>query len=287
MAVATLKWIKANNGHIPKNAVEGGKIGKEIAYVARVNTRERLVPGSVSKGSHCFFNDDNESCMSQYEVLVCPRSADALDWVETTGDKIPSNAVEGGYEEPGKPYYIGRTLVVKGRKKDLVPGKVDPRTGVLTVSSSTGTVATHNTFEILVFKGEVEIAEEISEQILSDVIYDTSSGAIKHTTVPNVALANVPVRNASTLTQKLKTSTSLFITETFSWTDKIPRNMINTPKTEFRCGVPYFSFEDNTVYVSTQAVLPTQMIQPHKNSDNLHTLFSDPITVVPRVKSSM
>ena len=287
MAVATLKWIKASNGHIPKNAVEGGKIGKEIAYVGRVNTRERLVPGRVTKGSDCFFNDGNEACMPQYEVLVCPRSAEVLDWVETTGDNIPPNAVEGGYEEPGKPYYIGRALVVKGRKKDLVPGKVDPRTGVLTVSSSVGPVATHNTFEILAFKGEVEIIEEISQQTLSDVIYDTSSEAIKHTKVPNVALANVPVRNASTLTQKMKTKTSLFITETFSWTDKVPRNMINTPKTEFRCGVPYFSFEDNTVYITPEGVLPTQMIQQHENSENLHSLSSEPMNVVPRVKSGI
>ena len=284
MKAATLKWTKASNGHIPKNAVEGGKIGKETAYIGRVNDNDRLIPGRVTKGSDCFFDDG--SCVPNYEVLVCSRSAEVLEWVETTGDKIPPNAVEGGYEEPEQPYYIGRAQVVKGKKKDLVPGKVDPRTGVLTVFSM-GTVATHNTFEILVFRGEVEIIEEISQQTLSEVIYDTSPEAIKHNTVPNVALANVPVRNASTLTQKMKTSTSLFITETFSWTDKIPRNCINTPKTEFRCGVPYFSFEDNTVYVTSQSVLPTQMIQIYRNPDDVHSLSSNPNNVVPSVQSGI
>ena len=60
------------------------------------------------------------------------------------------------------------------------------------------------------------------------------------------------------------------ITERFLWSNNnIPQN--NSPSmTEFKCGVPYFSFKDNAIHVTPIAVLPQQilpysdeMVYPH------------------------
>ena len=271
MDTVTVKWIKSRNGdRLIDHAVQGGTLAEQPVYIGRVRFDKSLVPGRVVKEndycSYCKYIPPDPKYGDvrdyNYDLLVCPHPTDALDWVMTTGDNIPSNAVEGGYKKPGEPYYIGR--VQTGEAMDIIHGRVDPCTGVLTLvsgfSKGQAQVTTYNEFEILVLKDKAIIIEEISQQTLCNVRYNTSPEAIKHTIVPNVALANVPVRNASSSVQKVKANTSFLITESFLWSNNnIPRNN-SSSMTEFKCGVPYFSFKDNAVHVTPIAVLPHQVL---------------------------
>lgn len=294
-----LKWVKASEGDVPKDTVEGGIVGEETIYIGRVNYgSDRWIPGIIVKHSRgCGYIDSNYMRRSdKYEALVCPYAAESLEWVETTGRNIPPNAVVGGCEEPGRPYYIGRTYLGKGKKKDLVPGKVDLKAGGLVTCKSVGTnkVATFDKFEILVSKGEAQLVEEISRQVFRDVRYDTNPDAIKHTIIPNVALANVPVENESSLPQKIKTTTSLFITETFSWSNERPQNMTTAIPTEYQCGVPYISFGNKEVCVTPDGVLPKQMQNPNHIFDCYKTSHNNILEgidesqkVIPNVRTGM
>lgn len=273
-----LKWVKASEGDVPKDTVEGGTVDEATLYIGRVECgRDCWIPGVIVKHSKCcgyiVSRSNYMSRSDKYEALVCPNAAESLEWVETTVQNIPPNAVVGGCEELGKPYYIGRIRLGKGKKKDLIPGKVDPYRGGLVTCKSAGSnkIGTFDKFEILVTKEEVPVIEEISSQELFDVQYDTNPGAFKHTIIPNVALANVPVENESSLPQKIKTTTSLFITETFSWSNERPQNMTTAIRTEYRCGVPYVSFGNEEVCVTPDGVLPRQMQNPNHIFDPYKT----------------
>ena len=292
-----LKWVKAREGDVPKHTVKGGTVGEETVYIGRVNRgRDCWIPGIIVKHSRrCAYIDSNYmSSSDKYEALVCPYAAESLEWVETTGRDIPPNAVIGGCEKPGRSYYIGRTYLGKGKKKDLVPGKVDVNAGGLITCKSVGAnkVATFDKYEILVNKGEVQLAEEISRQIFCDVQYDTNPDAIKHTITPNVALANVPVENESSLPQKIKTTTSLFVTETFSWSNECPQNMTTAIMTEYCCGAPYISFGNKEVCVTPDGVLPKQMQNPNDVFDcyktydtNILDSIDESQKVIPNVRT--
>lgn len=287
--VGTIKWVKASGGDVPKHAVEGGTIAGETVYIGRIATPYNgLIPGRIVKSQNCCFcmlpDSRYEYDSHSYEVLVCPYAESALGWEDTTGEDMPPNALEGGFVKPGEPFYIGRTRA--GKKKDLIPGTVDPRAGVLSLCpNKSRRVTTYNSFEVLVLKGEVEIVEEVSKQVFSDVKYDTSNEAVKHTTVPSVVLANVAVKNESSLAQKMETHASLFITETFSWTDKSLEDCINSPITEFKCGVPYFSKSD-VVCVSPLGCLPEQKLKLYSmQGTNFHYIHQQ--QVIPNVSAGM
>ena len=266
-----LKWVKANDGDVPKYAVEGGDIAGETVYIGRALSYDRsLNPGVIVKSYKACLSVSPKSqnlvglqsqnqFHSRYEVLVCPNPTDVIGWVETTGDNIPPNALNGGFEKPGEPYYIGRRKLGKGEKNFII-GKVNPREGMLAVYfTDTNTTSTFDKYEVLVTKKKVEIVVDILRQTLYDVKYNTSARAVKHTTIPSVALANAPpINNTSSLPQKMITNTSLCITETFRWlTDKSTKK---GPLTAFKCGVPYIPFDDNhdVVSVTPTGILPEQ-----------------------------
>ena len=287
--VGTLKWVKASDGDVPKHAVEGGTIAGETVYIGRIPKHDgSLIPGRIVKSTNCCIASESESryefYSNSYEVLVCPYAESALGWEDITGDDIPPNAVEGGFGKPGEPYYIGRTRA--GKKKDLIPGTVDPRAGVLSLCPNRSRrITTYDSFEVLVLKGEVEIVEEISKQVFSDVKYDTSNEAVKHTTVPNVALANVAVKNESSLAQKMETSVSLIVTETFSWTDKSLEDVFNSPITNFKCGVPYISKSD-VVHVTPLGCLPEQKLKL-STMQGTNFFYHQQQNVIPNVTAGM
>ena len=285
----TLKWVKASDGEVPKYAVEGGKIAGETVYIGRArNYDESLNPGVIVKSyKNCLSVSPKLQIQfySSYEALVCPNATDVLDWVETTGDNIPPNAFNCGFEKPGKLYYIGRTKLGKGEKNYIV-GKVNPREGMLAVYfTDTNTTSTFDKYEVLVTKEKVETVEEIFQQTLYDVKYNTSASAVKHTTISCVALGNVPpINNTSSLPQKMTTKTSLFITETFTWLDD--KATKKGPLTHFKCGVPYIPFDDNHDIVS---VTPTGILPEKKpkvdESPNLRRFGYSSWNVYPRVSA--
>ena len=288
METITVKWVKVRYGDRPiVHAVQGGTLAEQPVYIGRVRVDKSLLPGRVIGNEYCTYipqdSTHGEYRDCTYDILVCPNTAEALDWVMTTGDKIPSNAVEGGYRKPGEPYYIGR--IRTGEGMDMVHGRVNPRAGVLTVVSgfdnSHPQITMHSEFEILVLKDNAEIIEEISQQTLCNVRYNTSHEAVKHTIVPNVALANVPVRNKSSSVQKVKATTSFLITETFSWSDDVPQSN-SSPMTIFKCGVPYFSFKDNAIHVTPIAVLPEQILP---SDQRVYAYY--PKNVLPQVTSGI
>ena len=294
--MGSLKWVQADYQAFPEHAVEGGTLAGETVYIGRVagyrhfKTSDNLIPSIVMKNSNnCLYIEPEATyeskSRSNYEVLVCPNATEVLEWVDATGDSIPPNAVEGGFEKPGEPYYIGRIKCNHGRKKDWVHGKVDPRVGVLIVGTGENrVVVTFKEFKILVLKGEGEIIEEISKQTLDDVEYNTS--AMKHTTVAGVALANVCLQNVSTSPERIKTNASYVVTETFSWfKEESGENLYSAPVTDLKCGVPFFPFgESDNVHVTPQAILPGQMLKLDEESPmNLYNYY-DPRNVEPPVK---
>ena len=285
-----LKWVKASNGDVPKYAIEGGTVAGETVYIGRAQGYDTsLNPGMIVKSSKTCISTQPKSQTphfnssfsfpiqpnlqtqlynSSYEVLVCPNATDTLDWIETTGDNIPPNALNGGFEKPGEPYYIGRTKLGKGEKNFII-GKVNPRVGELAVYfTDTHTISTFVKYEILVTKEKVEIVEEVLKQTFYDVKYNINARAVKHTTVSCVALANVPINNTSSLPQKMTTSTSLFITETFTWlADNVTKK---GPLTQFKCGVPYIPFDDDhdVVSVTPIGILPEQKPKVDQSSSS-------------------
>lgn len=299
--MGSIKWIQADYKAFPEYAVEGGILAGETVYIGRVpgyrnfKISDNLIPCIVVKSSNtCLYIEPETSyerkSHSNYEVLVCPNATEVLEWVDATGDSIPPNAVEGGFEKPGEPYYIGRIKCRQGRKKDWVHGKVDPRVGELMVGTGedrSRVVVTFKEFQILVLKGEGEIIEEISKQTLDNVSYNTS--AMKHTTVTGVALANVCLQNVSSLPEKIKSNTSYIVTETFSWVkEESGENLYNAPATDLKCGVPFFSFgESDIVCVTPQGILPGQMLKLDEESPmNLYNYYN-PRNVEPPVKMGM
>ncbi len=59
-----------------------------------------------------------EHPISEYEVLV----GGSGNWVQTSGDQIPPNAVPGGETEDGEPLFIGRA----NHEGSVTIGKVQP-----------------------------------------------------------------------------------------------------------------------------------------------------------------
>lgn len=296
----SLKWIQADYEAFPEHAVEGGTLAGETVYIGRVAARNylkiynNLIPCIVVKNSNtCLYIEPDatyeRNCCSNYEILVCPNATEVLEWVDTTGDSIPTNAVEGGFEKPGDPYYIGRINVRHGRKKDWVHGKVDPRAGVLIVGTGEDRrqVVTFKEFQILVLKGEGEIIEEISKQTLDNVKYNTS--AMKHVIVAGVPLATVPLQNVTSLPEKIKTNTTYIVTETFSWfKEESEEKLYNAPATDLKCGVPFISNgESDIVCVTPQSILPSRMLKLDEESPmNLYNYYNADY-IEPPVKMGM
>nr|XP_012150292.1 PREDICTED: uncharacterized protein LOC100878241 isoform X4 [Megachile rotundata] len=112
-------WCDASGGMIPPAAVEGGK-DDEPLYVGRAYHEGALLPGKVKPGhSVCYVAwGGSEHGKSEYQVL-CDCNP---QWVPTSGNNIPPNAIPGGETEDGEPLYVGRVH----HEGTLTIGKVQP-----------------------------------------------------------------------------------------------------------------------------------------------------------------
>lgn len=127
-----LPWVFTSNGEIPQDAVVGGwGENGDVYYVGRWRDSNFLVPGSAvsSTGELRYPLHGRANRVTQYEILVNPASRWRLDWVRTSGNKIPSNAVSGGFqkleESKESKLYVGR----KYCEGSLLIGKVFPEEG--------------------------------------------------------------------------------------------------------------------------------------------------------------
>lgn len=118
----------------PTNAVEGGHDQSgETYYVGRAKHDDYWVPGKLQP-SHCGFYysfGGNEYHRKEYEVLVLPSDGRTrLKWVQSSGNRIPFNAVPCGVQQQiCEQYYIGR----HDHDGALVIGKVHPFIGLVKI----------------------------------------------------------------------------------------------------------------------------------------------------------
>ena len=212
----TLKWVKASNGEIPDDAVEGGwcQSTKELLYVARASSHNGgLIPGYVKKSfqycTFCGYGTNYQQNAQAYEVLVNPGSKAALQWVTSRG-AVPSNAVEGGFSSPGKTLYIGRQSI----KKDVFPGFIDPADNKVHLVGDRYKAHALKTFEVLVISGDVEIVEEVNQCTLTDLSYDVRQSDISEECV---TLATMILKNKSSLEQTLTGTAIMRCSTLYDW----------------------------------------------------------------------
>ncbi|XP_070492546.1 uncharacterized protein [Chironomus tepperi] len=112
-------WVPVSGSDIPDNALNGGEDNGETQYVGRAHHEGALLPGKAVK-SHgvCYVAwGGGEHGKETYEVLVGNGN-----WVPTSGDNIPPNALPGGESEEGEPLFIGRVA----HEGTTTVGKVHP-----------------------------------------------------------------------------------------------------------------------------------------------------------------
>ena len=236
----TLKWVKASNGEIPDDAVEGGwcQSSKEIIYVARASYYGGgLIPGYVKKSdrycTYCNYGSNYQQNVQAYEVLVNPGNRAALQWVTSRG-AVPTNAVEGGFSSPGKTLYIGRQSATK---KDIVPGYIDPADNMVHLIGSRYKGHTFKTFEVLVISGDVEIVEEVNQCTLSSISYDVRQSDI---TEECVSLATMGLKNKSLVEQTLTGTAILRYCTLFDWNiGKKTNYLVSTVSTKLLLHPPH------------------------------------------------
>jgi len=103
-----ITWVSKSNGTHAKFAVHAGIDSGKKLYVARAHHEGGVIPGKLHIGhSHVYIPfGGKEVSKQQYEVLIAPPGS--LSWIDGEGANIPYNAVEGGRDPNGEPYYIGR-----------------------------------------------------------------------------------------------------------------------------------------------------------------------------------
>jgi hypothetical protein len=120
-------WVPVSGHEIPDNAFRGGEDNGEVQFVGRAHHEGALIPGKAVK-SHgvCYVAwGGGEHSKDSYEVLV-----GNANWVQTSGDNIPPNALPGGESEDGEPLFIGRVA----HEGTMTIGKVQPSHGCSYIS---------------------------------------------------------------------------------------------------------------------------------------------------------
>ena len=120
----SLRWEKARDGHVPKDAVCGGwEASKgEPLFVGRASHAGSLIPGKVHASHRCLYvpYGGGEHKKQEYEVLVNPGNRVHLEWAHRKNGNAPDSAVQGGRDGSGEVYYIGR----HSHHGDTICGKV-------------------------------------------------------------------------------------------------------------------------------------------------------------------
>lgn len=114
-----LRWVKmTNNSSLPMDAIVGG-YENEPLYIARAIHFNSLTPGKYLRTTNKMFVPWGHTAYRKYDFeILCGFN---YEWVKTSDNYIPENAVVGGYSEVRyEPLYIGRAMV----KNFLLVGKV-------------------------------------------------------------------------------------------------------------------------------------------------------------------
>ncbi|KAF4525233.1 hypothetical protein B566_EDAN014008 [Ephemera danica] len=141
-------WIRARNGDYPPNAVVGGSNHLEDIYVARAKFQGQLIPGKlIPTYRSCFITVNGiEMRIKDYEVLQCNQPM-MLEWnAMEKGDGIPMNAVEGGVDDVGDTFFIGRAE----HGNNAIVGKVEQSTQLCLILCANQEHAYYN-YDILVY----------------------------------------------------------------------------------------------------------------------------------------
>lgn len=120
-----LIWVPASNGETVDDAVVGGTTDSgSVIHIARAHVHDEhhdeLAAGSLCVGydsAHIALSG-KELQVSDYEVL-CNRNETEIQWVASTGNNVPTGAVQCGRDERNLPIYVGRYC----HEGIMVPGK--------------------------------------------------------------------------------------------------------------------------------------------------------------------
>nr|CAH8823980.1 unnamed protein product [Trichobilharzia regenti] len=144
----SVSWIPQKHGEYPSNAIS---VDKDV-FVVRCKHEDEYIPGKLipeNKKCYCPYNG-RELSFSKYEVL-CDTSIDhyskGYEWVKSTGDEYPVDAVVAGLTKDGKPVFIARGSV----QEDMCSGKAVEGHKCAYMSWG-GTEYTVDDYEILVWK---------------------------------------------------------------------------------------------------------------------------------------
>ena len=150
--MATLRWVRAEHGQVPLDAVHGGHVGSgEVLFVGRANHLGNLLPGKVHPSHKCCYiaYGGKEHKHSNYEVLINPSNQERLKWVPAQEGSVPTGAIAAGSTggRDGETIFVGRTT----HSGDCLPGKVHPSHHCVYVSWG-GSEHAHRQYDVLVCK---------------------------------------------------------------------------------------------------------------------------------------
>ncbi|PNF23642.1 hypothetical protein B7P43_G03052 [Cryptotermes secundus] len=139
-------WIPCDNGKVPMDAFICGmdKDGSSL-YVGRAFHEGDLLPGKIVPSHGCIYVCRNgaEHGVKRYEALVGGNFA----WTNTSGNRIPRDAVAAGETATKEKLYVGRVV----HDGTLTIGKVHPSHGVCYIPYD-GKELSFQVYDILVSK---------------------------------------------------------------------------------------------------------------------------------------
>ena len=94
-------WQPVRDGQMPRHAFAGGRERDEILYICQSFYNGGVHPGKVVAGRCNITYGGAEIPRDRFRVLV----GEGFDWRSPKRDRIPPNAVVGGFEN-GRPLYI-------------------------------------------------------------------------------------------------------------------------------------------------------------------------------------
>ncbi|KAJ3215819.1 hypothetical protein HDU67_010312 [Dinochytrium kinnereticum] len=148
-------WAKATGGEIPPDAfVAGSDLDGTLLYVARAPmVGGGIHVGKIGRGfrtAQIPYDGKEKGVVGEYEVLCAIPGA---RWEKVKGRRspFPEAAIPAGYEEDGRPLYVGRATVHMGWRSSLVPGKAAPHLFGVNVAFDGKEVNVGNAFEVLVY----------------------------------------------------------------------------------------------------------------------------------------
>jgi hypothetical protein len=112
-----LDWVISREGYLPATAVVGGAKTDCTFYLCKAFYMESIIPGKVVDGNCDITYNGKEVVISEgYKVLT----GDGFRWVPASYGNVPANAITGGMDQNGDPFYVCRARYLHG----LHPGKL-------------------------------------------------------------------------------------------------------------------------------------------------------------------